>query len=214
MSRVIRRWFRLLAGCLPVLLVLVACSGVSGDVTVAAPPGETATVADPDEDGDHHHDHESHVVQTATTSTNSTFLLTINVEITDSGLQPATIHVAQGQRVQLVLRNRGSTEHHFRVQGAMATDLLWLSSPGAARALEESESEPDDDDDDHDHHHHGGLVPWRDPSPTGITPTGDEVHVYARKDGMDVIIFTASQTGTFQIQCPLHPHIVGQFIVS
>ena len=51
-------------------------------------------------------------------------------------------------------------------------------------------------------------------SPAGITPTGQEVHAYVSgAERIDVVLFTATQTGTFVVQCDLHPEHVGKLTV-
>jgi cytochrome c-type biogenesis protein len=66
---------------------------------------------------------------------------------------------------------------------------------------------------DHDHHSRT-VVRTRAASPAGITPTGNEVHAYVSPErGIDVVVFTATQTGTFVVQCDLHPEKVGRLTV-
>lgn len=131
----------------------------------------------------------------------------INVDISDIGIQPSSIFIPSEQRVRLVLRNQGSTEHHFRIVGLAPRDLLWASDPEAVR-------EEDVTDEDHNLHHAGGYVPWRATSLAGIKPTGDEVHSYVSPTRrMDVVLFTATNSGTFVVQCLLHPEIVGKVTV-
>lgn len=186
MNELMGVWRRLLVGLMPVGLVLAACSnpaGVSSEANVAAPQGEPATPLDEPVE-----------------------FLTINVDITDDGIQPPSIFIPAGRRVQLVLRNRGSAEHHFRVPRLVPKDLLWLARPEGAR--EEGVT-----DEEHERHHDASFVPFRARSPAGIRPMGDEAHAYAAAGGMDVILFTATNTGTFSVQCPLHPGIVGKVTV-
>lgn len=141
--------------------------------------------------------------------------LTINVDTADDGIQPASIFIPVGKPVQLVLRNRGATEHHFRVLGLVPKDLLWLSREATA---EESALVTDGvvKEDEHSAHHQAGsLVTFRARSPAGIRLFGDEVHAYAAGGGggMDVVLFTATNTGTFTVQCPLHPELAGKVTI-
>ena len=130
----------------------------------------------------------------------------LNVELSDTGIQPSTVFVPAGQPVQLVLRNRGSTEHHYRVVGLVPDELSWIAAPASAMDADVSE-------DDH-HQHDREFVRWRETSPAGISPTGDEVHGYvSRAKGVDVVLFSATQVGTFVVQCDLHPEEVGKLVV-
>ena len=130
---------------------------------------------------------------------------TLNVVISDDGAQPSRVFVPAGQRVQLVLRNQGATEHHYRVVGLVPSDVLWMSEPGGASPLDAS----------NEHAHHArGFVDSRTASPSGITPSGDEVHAYvSAAKGVDVLLFTAANTGTFVVRCDLHSETVGQLTV-
>lgn len=178
MDRFIRRWQRLLIGLVPVALVLAGCSGAAGGVGGPAPLGEDAAV------------------------------LTINVDLTDDAVQPSSIHIPVGKPVQLVLRNRGNSEHHFIVQGLVPKDMTWFIRPEGPRESEMSDAE-------HSQHNHATeFVPFRFVSPAGIKPTGKEVHGYALASDMDVILFTATNKGTYTVKCPLHPTVVATVTVS
>lgn len=133
--------------------------------------------------------------------------LALNVDLTDEGFQPPSIFIPVGRRVKLILRNRGTTEHHYRVIGLAPMDPLWRSEP------EDMPLEEGITDEEHELHHNADYVPFRAMSPAGIKPLGDEVHAYAIRGGRDVMYFTATTTGTFSVQCPLHPEMVGQVIV-
>jgi cytochrome c-type biogenesis protein len=132
--------------------------------------------------------------------------LTLNVDITDKAIQPSVVFVPAGRPVQLVLRNRGSSEHHYRVKGLVPDVLVWASR---------DESAPTGmSDDEHASHHNLRFVSERAASPAGIRPTGREVHAYAPGNrGVDIVYFTASQIGTFVVQCDLHPNHVGKLVV-
>ena len=132
--------------------------------------------------------------------------LTLNVDITDAEIQPSVVFVPTGHPVRLVLRNRGTTEHHYRVVGLVPDDLFWVSPVEDAPPDGVSNSEHD--------HHNRQLVRQRAVSPAGIRPTGSEVHTYAPgRRGTDAVFFTASQTGTFVVRCDLHPDKVGRLVV-
>jgi cytochrome c-type biogenesis protein len=131
--------------------------------------------------------------------------LTLNVAVSDAGLEPAAVFVPAGQPVQLMLRNRGTSEHHYRVVGLAPDDLRWMDrhegapdTPGAGG---------------HDHHIRTFLT-TRAPSPAGIRPNGREVHGYVTGARIvDVVLFTARQPGTFDVLCDLHPAEKGEFTV-
>jgi cytochrome c-type biogenesis protein len=132
--------------------------------------------------------------------------LTLNVVVSDEGIQPSAVFVPAGRPVRLVLRNRGTTEHHYRVVGLAPDDVMWISQG-------QSSGDTAVSTDDHNHHDRQ-FVRWRARSPAGVTPTGDEVHAYAPGSrGTDVVLFTASRAGTFIVQCDLHPEKVGKLTV-
>jgi hypothetical protein len=130
----------------------------------------------------------------------------LNVEISDDGIQPSTVFVPAGRPVRLVLRNRGLTEHHYRVVGLVPDELSWIAAPPSTIAEGVSEDE---------HNHHDiQFVRSRVASPAGIRPTGEEVHAYvSRMNVVDVVLFSATQTGRFVVQCDLHPEKVGKLVV-
>jgi cytochrome c-type biogenesis protein len=132
--------------------------------------------------------------------------LTLNVVVSDTGIEPATLFVPAGRQVRLVLRNRGTTEHHYRVVGLAPDDVAWIAQ-GEGSAATGAPGE------DHNHHDRR-FVQWRGASPAGIAPTGDEVHAYAPGSrGTDVVLFTATDAGTFVVRCDLHPEKVGTLTV-
>lgn len=144
-------------------------------------------------------DHSAHTMPAAAFDT-SVLDFTVNVDISDAEIQPSVVFVPAGRPVQLVLRNRGSTEHHYRVVGLVPDELLWMAD-GA------------DGGGEHDHHSHQ-FVNWRAASPAGIRPTGHEVHAYVSPDRrLDVVFFTAAQAGTYVVQCDRHPEHVGRLTV-
>ena len=136
--------------------------------------------------------------------------VTVNVDITEAGFVPASVHLSLGQRVQLVVRNRTGVEHHYDVLGMKADDILWIADPMPAKPDGMSEE-------DHDAHHAADFVPWRAPSIAGIEIAPNEVHAwtyeYAPGGGKDVLRFTPTVAGTYKVVCPLHPGLVGEVVV-
>jgi len=113
--------------------------------------------------------------------------------------------VPAGRPVQLMLRNRGSVEHHYHVVGLVPDELSWVARP---------EPTPETEGDEHSAHHGLRLLRSRAPSPAGIRPSGREVHAYVAVPGdVDVVLFTANQTGTFPVECDLHRDRVGSLTV-
>ncbi|MBI2854701.1 MAG: hypothetical protein HYX87_07270 [Chloroflexi bacterium] len=130
--------------------------------------------------------------------------LTVNVDVTDTGVQPPAIYLPAGKSVLLVMRNRGTREHHYHIFGLVPADILWLSKESDGSGAGAG---------DHDEHNHGGaLVPYHICS-SGVCPTGDDVHMHAVAGDMDAILFTATTSGTFLAQDPLHPEINGKVVV-
>lgn len=189
MERSTRRRFGLAAGFIPLSLLLVGCTigGAVGSQDGLPGPGDGRSTRE-------------------TGSEELVTQLTINVDVTDEGIRPASVYVPAGKAVQLVVRNRGQNEHHYRVVGLVPRGLMWVApDEGASGAAI-----------DHESHHQGtSALAYRAASPAGIRPTGSEVHAYARGGGggMDVVLFTAANRGTFIVQCPLYPEIVGQLTV-
>jgi hypothetical protein len=141
--------------------------------------------------------HDEHAVTHDASAESHAF--TLNVFVSDAGFEPAALFIPVEQRIQLVLRNRDRSEHHYRVAGLAPRDLRWISEPG-------SEAPADGDEEDHSRHHARSFVATRATSPAGITPTGDEVHAYVSvARGVDVLLFTATNTGAFTVRCNLHP---------
>jgi cytochrome c-type biogenesis protein len=149
-------------------------------------------------------DHSSHAMPEATSAFTLDF--TVNVGISDAEIQPAAVFVPAGRPVQLLLRNRSWSEHHYRVVGLVPDELSWL----ADSADSEEATVPDEE-----HNHHGRrFVPWRATSPAGIRPSGNEVHAYVSAERrVDAVLFTATRAGTYLVQCDLHPEQVGRLIV-
>lgn len=198
MSWLIRGWRLILVSLMPLGLVLVSCSegvGVPDLTGMAATQDKPAAVAS--------------LGESRATSPDDSGYLTINVEMTDDGIQPASIFIPAGQRVLLVMRNRGNHEHHYHISGLVPQDMLWLST-------ETGNMETDGmDASEHSEHNHGGqMVPYHKCSPGSvICPTGNAVHAHAGAGGMDAIFFTANNTGTFLAGDPLHPEMTAKVTV-
>ena len=138
--------------------------------------------------------------------------ITVNVDLTDDGFEPSTIYIPAGRGVQLFLRNRGTTEHHYRIAGLVPAQLSWLAS--TAYLLSNMQVRPEDiSEEDHLLHHLVGWAPFRDASLFGIRPIGNEVHGYAASGDRDIVRFIATNTGTFRVEDVLHPEISGEVVV-
>ena len=145
---------------------------------------------------DHAMDHAAHQAPAGEAAN----VLTLNVSISNGGFEPATVFVPSGQPVQLMLRGRGTAEHHYRVAGLEPDELWWILPPSGEGG-------------EHDHHD-VQYATSRPPSPSGIMPTGREVHGYvSAARNIDVVLFTASTPGTYEIVCDLHPDARGRLTV-
>lgn len=163
------------------------------------------------------HLHAEHETAAASSPAGVAYSFTLNVYISDSGVKPSIVFVPAGRRVQMVLRNLSMAEHHYRVEGLPASDLLWVSEPGYGIAMPEEDSGASseyDEDVEHMMHHARDFVPFREASPSGIRPTGHEVHAYVSAGRIvDIVMFTPTQTGTFAVQCDLHHQRIGTMVV-
>lgn len=129
---------------------------------------------------------------------------TLNVTIGDEGIQPSALFIPAGRRVQLLLRTRSVAEHHYRVVGLVPDRLAWIADHDSGAGEDSSE----------EHHHARAYVSSRETSPAGITSTGREVHAYVTPArGVDVVVFTATNTGTFEVKCDLHQETLGKVTV-
>ena len=136
--------------------------------------------------------------------------LTLNVAVTNDGPVPSAVFIPMGQPVQLMLRNRGTTEHHYRVVGLTPDELWWMAAGAASETTSPLSDAPADDHDHHSRH----FVTTKPASPRGITPSGREVHAYVTlANNIDMVLFTASQPGTFEVVCDLHPDHRGRLTV-
>ncbi len=125
--------------------------------------------------------------------------------MSETAIEPSAVFVPAGRPVQLLLRNRGSAEHHYRVVGLAPDQVAWLArtDAGAGGAAAEAHN-----------HHSRTFVPSRAASPAGIQPTGTDVHAYVSPDErVDAVLFTASKAGTYVVQCDLHPEKVARLTV-
>jgi cytochrome c-type biogenesis protein len=136
---------------------------------------------------------------------------TVNVGISDTEIQPPAVFVPAGRPVQLLLRNRGSLEHHYRVVGLAPDHVAWL----ARGERPNDPNGPNGPNDPNGHDHHGRMfVASRAASPAGIQPTGTEVHAYvSQEQHVDAVLFTATKTGTYVVHCDLHPEQVARLTV-
>jgi cytochrome c-type biogenesis protein len=160
-----------------------------------------------------HGEHEAHAA--AASAGEEAHAFTLNVFISDEGIEPSTLFVPAGQRVQLVVRNLGATEHHYRVVGLVPRHVRWMADPALATSpLDDVAPLEAEGTADHSMHHPRAFVDWRAPAPSGITPTGDEVHAYVSAErNLDVLLFTPTNTGTFDVACDLHAHTIGRLTV-
>ncbi len=137
--------------------------------------------------------------------------LTVDVEVTDDGFQPSSLTLPAGERIQLLVRNHGSREHHFHIMGLVPEDMLWLEQGRDGLA----EGSGDDvDEAEHAAHHAGAtqLVPFHTCT-SGICPTENAVHAHAEPGEVDVVWFTATNRGTFEVVDPLDPGRTGSVTV-
>lgn len=150
--------------------------------------------------------------------------MVVNVALTDTGFEPATIFLPAGRHVQLVLRNRGTKEHHYRVAGLIPAQLRWYLYPDVdiaeVDAMSPAEREAIGisgavDDMEHVVHHLAPtFVPFKEPSRSGIRPIPNEVHGYVQAGTAgDVLTFFPLNTGSFVVEDVLHPEIAGKVVV-
>lgn len=197
------RW-RHLAMAAPVALAFVAagCAGGSSPPVAAAPQATHLNIVRSYDQG------------TDSPRDVPVPYITVNVDITDEGMEPRALSIPAGQQVQIVMRNRGAAEHHYQVLGLKATDI--------ARRLPDAETAEGNGMDAEDHSAHHGqdaelalLLPLSAcASKAGVCPRASEVHAFADGGGVDAVLFTATRTGTYTVQCPLHPKISGKLVVS
>lgn len=149
--------------------------------------------------------------------------LVVNVAMTDTGFEPSTIFLPAGQHVELVLRNRGEHEHHYRVAGLVPFDLQWYVFPDVdpyeLETMTDDELEAlgiTDEDNEVDHvlHHlNQTSVPFKGPSMSGIAPLPNEVHGYAQRGQKDIMAFFPLNPGEFVVEDVRYPEITGRVVV-
>jgi len=153
--------------------------------------------------------------------------LHVNVLLTDEGMEPDLIFLPAGRMIELVLRNRGTTEHHYRIKGLIPTQLRWLQWPVVdeyealsmtdeelAEVAEDLVGVTDEAEMAHLMHHlKPTFVPFKDESPTGIRVLGTEVHGYVGLGQTETMIFIPLQTGEYQSDDVRFPEITGRVIV-
>lgn len=188
-------WDRTRGAASLVALLIAACANPAGREIAAPIPSDSA--------GDHTHG----AVPGALVGTGpaAAYILTMNVELTDTGFSPEVVSLPAGRPIRLVVRNRGQQEHHYHVQGLVPVQMLWLAKTLDDRAGNQL---------DHVAHHAGDLVDYHIcTSRAGVCPTGKSVHAHAEASEIDVVQFTPATTGTFQAFDPLHPDLRGTVIV-
>ncbi len=141
-----------------------------------------------------------------------------NVQLTDDGFDPDMIFVPAGRQVRLVLRNRGSHEHHYRVAGLIASEIRWLMEPDVDEEeidnlLADNAGFTDDDVEHILHHMTPSYVPFKDASLSGIKPLRNEVHGYAQAGQTDVLTFYPLATGKYEVEDVRYPEFTGTFVV-
>jgi hypothetical protein len=138
----------------------------------------------------------------------------VSVSMTDDGYDPHTLFLPAGRQVRLVLRNRGETEHHYRVVGLDASEIRWYLYPEMTEDEVIAMEGGDVDDVEHVMHHlTPQFVPFRQESLAEIRPLSTEVHGYAEPGGHDVVLFYPTSVGSFAVQDVFHPAITGKVVV-
>jgi hypothetical protein len=176
-------------------LVVASCANPAARVVLDPIPS----------DGTGDHTRHAAPASLARTGPAAAYILTVNVELAETGFSPEVVSLPAGRPIRLVVRNRGQQEHHYHVQGLVPMQMLWL-----AKTLDDRRAEQLD----HTAHHTGDLVDYHIcTSRAGICPTGNSVHAHAEASEIDVVQFTPANTGTFQVFDPLHPNLRGTVIV-
>jgi hypothetical protein len=151
--------------------------------------------------------------------------LPINIKLTDEGFDPEIIFIPAGRRIRLILRNHGTTEHHFRINGLIPAQMRWMLFP----EIDEYEVASMTNEELIDygiagvtdigelthlvHHLKPSFVPFKDVSPAGVKPLGTDVHGYVTLGRTEVMTFIALQTGEYAARDVLFPEITGRVIV-
>lgn len=155
--------------------------------------------------------------------------LNVNVLLTDEGIEPDIIFLPAGRPIRLVLKNRGTSEHHFRIKGLIPSQLRWMQVPEideydaesmspedlAAYGIMEAAGITDEAELAHYFHHlTPQMVPFKDESPAGIRVLGTEVHGYVGPQApTEVMEFFALQTGEYIADDVRFPEFTARVIV-
>ena len=151
----------------------------------------------------------------------------VNVALTDTGPEPDVIFIPAGRQIRLVLRNHGTTEHHFLIRGLVPALLRWRVesevdayeldslSPGEQAELGiDIAGVTDEAEMEHLLHHLApSWAPTKAESPSGIKPVGLDVHGYVSLGTNDVLTFFALQTGEYVSEDVLYPELTGRVVV-
>ena len=186
-----------------VALVATSCTSASSDAgPVSTDTGNESVLIQPDYGADE---------------------FVVNVVLTDEGIEPATIFIPAGPPIRLVLRNRGTREHHFRIPGLIPHHMSWLMPPDVsaydldsmtAAQLAEIGIENSSEDVDHVIHHLApSFVPFKAESPTGIKPLPTEIHGYVLLGVSELMMFFAGNTGAFEARDVLYPEFTARVVV-
>ena len=147
----------------------------------------------------------------------------VNIFLSDDGIEPSTIFIPAGKPVRLVLRNRGTREHHFRVGGIVPINMAWYTPADvdaydidtmSPEQLAELGIENSSSDAEHElHHQNGAFLPFKKESLSGVKPLPNEVHGYVQVGLNDVMSFLTVNTGVFVAEDVLHPEFQARVIV-
>ena len=136
----------------------------------------------------------------------------VNIVLTDEGIEPDIIFIPAGRPVRMVLKNRGTGEHHFRIKGLIPSQLRWMEIPEIdeydidsmspeeleAYGIADIDTITDEAELQHVLHHiQPSFVPMKEQSPAGIKPLGTEVHGWVGLGDVEVMEFFALQTGEY-----------------
>ena len=149
------------------------------------------------------------------------------VDLTDEGFDPPVLYLPAGRQIRLVLRNHGTTEHHYRVKGLVTANLRWRLEPEVdsydldSMTVEELAdigidltATSDEAEIEHLLHHLApSFVPYKEASVSGIKPLGTEVHGYVDNGVNDILYFYPLNTGRFEVQDEFNPEITGTVVV-
>ncbi len=141
--------------------------------------------------------------------------LVVNVTLSDDAILPEVLAIPLGRPITLIVRNRGTREHHYQIRDMAATGLFWFA--GGDGAVDPVLAAEDPEAATHGGHHGPNeMLPYDIcDSKYGFIacPTGEWVHVYAPPSGMDVIAFSAAQTGTYDAFSQFDPGLTAKVVV-